>query len=138
MYVKQKFLNNTTMKLKIKSGVFFTLIVLLIFSCGGKTAPANAMSAEQSGGYCLPDSSKKMIVVDVRTPGEWADGHAACAVNYPLDEFASHIAELKQYQKVVLVCRSGGRAGSALSLLESAGYENAENAGAWENITCAN
>lgn len=80
----------------------------------------------------------KTIIVDVRTPEEWQfDGHAPCSVNYPLGpEFAAKIDSLKTYDKVVLVCRSGARAGSAKALLESAGFKNVENKGPWQNIQC--
>lgn len=80
------------------------------------------------------------IIVDVRTPEEWnGDGHADCTVNYPLDSFTSKIDELKQYDKVILVCRSGNRAGIAKNQLLSAGYtKEVENKGAWQNISCEN
>lgn len=78
------------------------------------------------------------IIVDVRTPEEWNfDGHAECSVNYPLDEFDDRIEELKGFDKVTLVCRSGGRAGVAKAKLISAGYTNPiENLGPWQNVTC--
>lgn len=82
----------------------------------------------------------KHIIVDVRTPGEWVeDGHADCSVNYPLDQFESKIEELKKYDKVTLVCRSGNRAGIALKQLVNAGYtKEVENLGAWQNLKCDN
>lgn len=81
--------------------------------------------------------SKNTIIVDVRTPEEWQnDGHAECSVNYPLDQFAEKIPELKSYKKVILVCRSGNRAGKAKQMLEQAGYTNVQNSGAWQNIDC--
>lgn len=78
------------------------------------------------------------IIVDVRTTEEWEmDGHAECSVNYPLDEFEDKIEELKKYDKIVLVCRSGGRAGAAQAQLMRAGYKKEiENLGPWQNITC--
>ncbi len=83
-------------------------------------------------------TSTKEIIVDVRTKGEWMyDGHADCAVNYPLDQFDSKIEELKKYDKVILVCRSGGRAGVAQMKLLNAGFKNKiENLGPWQNVTC--
>lgn len=83
------------------------------------------------------DKNMKTIIVDVRTVGEWnGDGHADCSVNMPLDQLTTKIEELKAYDKVVLVCRSGARAGSAKNMLEGAGIANVENLGAWQNITC--
>ena len=69
---------------------------------------------------------------------EWnEDGHADCSVNYPLDQFGNKIEELKKYDKVVLVCRSGNRAGIAKSQLQAAGYtKEIENLGPWQNVTC--
>ena len=83
---------------------------------------------------------EKQIIVDVRTTEEWQmDGHAACSVNYPLDEFENKIEELKAYDKVVLVCRSGNRAGIAKAKLLHAGYsKEVENLGPWQNVTCNN
>lgn len=84
-------------------------------------------------------NTTKEIIVDVRTPEEWEyDGHASCSVNYPLDQIQNKIEELKKYDHVVLVCRSGGRAGSAKRLLESAGIKNVENLGPWQNVSCTN
>jgi rhodanese-related sulfurtransferase len=77
------------------------------------------------------------IIVDVRTPEEWEfDGHANCSVNYPLDEIQEKIEELKKYDHIILVCRSGNRAGVAKRQLENAGITNIENKGAWQNINC--
>lgn len=78
------------------------------------------------------------ITVDVRSPEEWLhDGHAECSVNYPLDEFPSHIESLRAYDKVILVCRSGNRASYAMDLLQKAGIKNVENKGSWQNVNCA-
>jgi|JI10StandDraft_1071094.scaffolds.fasta_scaffold00736_17 phage shock protein E len=80
----------------------------------------------------------KQIIVDVRTIEEWEnDGHADCTVNYPLDSFTSKIEELKGYDKVIIVCRSGNRAGIAKKQLMDAGYnKEIENLGAWQNVSC--
>ena len=80
------------------------------------------------------------IIVDVRTPEEWNnDGHADCTVNYPMDSFESKIEELKKYDKIIIVCRSGNRAGIAKNILLKAGYtKEIENLGAWENVKCNN
>jgi phage shock protein E len=75
--------------------------------------------------------------VDVRTVEEWNnDGHANCSINIPLDQLEARMGELKKDQKVVVVCRSGKRAGTAKQLLESAGFTQVENSGAWQNIEC--
>ncbi len=84
------------------------------------------------------DTITKQIIVDVRTVEEWNyDGHAPCSVNIPLDQLEGKVDSLRAYDKVVLVCRSGGRASSAKRFLEESGFRNVENLGAWQNIECA-
>ncbi len=74
------------------------------------------------------------LLIDVRTPAEFAAGHPKGARNIPLDRLERHIAELKQQGKpVVLVCASGARSGRATSLLRQQGIE-AYNAGSWTNL----
>lgn len=90
---------------------------------------------EQAG--ATETSSRQQIIVDVRSPEEWTqDGHAACTINIPLPELESKLSDLKNYDKIILVCRSGNRAGAAKEQLEQAGFKNVENAGAWQNVNC--
>ena len=78
----------------------------------------------------------KTIVVDVRTAEEFnLDGHAEGSVNYPLDKIESYIDNLRQFDKVILVCRSGNRANIARSILLQSGISNIENRGAWQNVS---
>jgi phage shock protein E len=78
----------------------------------------------------------KTIVVDVRTADEFnLDGHAEGSVNYPLDKIEAYIDNLRQFDKVILVCRSGNRANIARSILLQSGISNIENQGAWQNVS---
>ncbi|HQS05801.1 MAG TPA: rhodanese-like domain-containing protein [Daejeonella sp.] len=78
----------------------------------------------------------KTIVVDVRTTDEFnLDGHAEGSVNYPLDKIENYIDSLRQFDKVILVCRSGNRANIARNILLQAGISNIENQGAWQNVS---
>jgi rhodanese-related sulfurtransferase len=62
------------------------------------------------------------LLVDVRTPEEFASGHIAGAVNIPVDELAQRLNEVPQDKPVVLYCRSGNRSGQAAQILDQAGY----------------
>lgn len=74
------------------------------------------------------------LIVDVRTPGEFAQGHIKGAVNIPLDAIRSRVAELKAKNKpVITCCRSGARSGSAKTILTEAGVE-CYNGGAWDSL----
>ncbi|MBW2415803.1 MAG: methyltransferase domain-containing protein [Deltaproteobacteria bacterium] len=66
------------------------------------------------------------VVLDVRTPEEFAEGHVPGAINVPHDQIEQRIAELEPYRdrEVVLYCRSGRRAGFAGETLSRAGFAN--------------
>lgn len=79
----------------------------------------------------------KTIIVDVRTQDEYnMDGHAECSVNYPLDKIENFVDTLRDYEQIILVCRSGNRANIAKSILAQYGIINVENKGEWQNIHC--
>ena len=63
-------------------------------------------------------------LIDVRTPVEFEAGHIPGAVNVPLDELRRQLGDLREVlhdHDVVLVCRSGQRAGQAQEALQAAG-----------------
>lgn len=74
------------------------------------------------------------IIVDVRTPGEFAQGHVKGSLNIPLDSIRNRVSELKSKNKpVITCCRSGARSGSAKSILTDAGIE-CYNGGPWDSL----
>lgn len=62
------------------------------------------------------------ILIDVRTPEEFASGHIPGAVNISFDELAQRLNEIPQDKPVVLYCGSGNRSNQAAQILERAGY----------------
>lgn len=72
------------------------------------------------------------IVIDVRTKEEFNNGHFKNSKNIPLDSLGGKVEKLKG-KEVILVCRSGARAGRAKGILQSHGI-TAYNAGAWQNL----
>ena len=64
-------------------------------------------------------------VVDVRTPAEFESAHIPGSYNVPLDMLDEHRADLCHLtERVVLVCRSGNRAGQAERKLAEVGPPN--------------
>lgn len=65
-------------------------------------------------------------LIDVRTPGEFETAHIPGAYNVPLDLLQEHRDEIAQHldENVVLICRSGQRAGTAGATLRDAGLPN--------------
>jgi rhodanese-related sulfurtransferase len=70
------------------------------------------------------DMSTIAAVVDVRTPGEFAEGHLDGALNIDWQgaNFASQISNLDPAADYVIYCRSGNRAGQAISFMQSNGF----------------
>ncbi|GAA0947252.1 rhodanese-like domain-containing protein [Actinocorallia libanotica] len=61
-------------------------------------------------------------LLDVRTPGEFANSHIPGSFNVPLDTLREHCDELRRGTgETVLVCRSGARAAQAEKILAEAG-----------------
>ncbi|GAA5185500.1 hypothetical protein GCM10025771_41480 [Niveibacterium umoris] len=75
------------------------------------------------------------VVIDVRTPEEFATGHVEGALNLPHDQVATKITALvpSKDAPVVLYCRSGRRADIALKTMREMGYTKVENYGGFED-----
>ena len=65
------------------------------------------------------------VVVDVRTPAEYAEGHLEGAVNIDLQDsgFEEAITALDDDGQYVVYCRSGNRSAQAASLMEAEGLD---------------
>jgi phage shock protein E len=63
------------------------------------------------------------VLVDVRTPEEFAGGHLDGARNVPVDELAGRMGELPRDRVLVVYCRSGARSSRAAAMLRGAGYQ---------------
>jgi phage shock protein E len=78
------------------------------------------------------------FIIDVRTLEEFAEDHIEGSINIPLDEIANDFnnIEFKNISKdknILLVCRSGGRAGMAEMILRQKGFSNIKNGGGFSS-----
>lgn len=75
------------------------------------------------------------FLLDVRSPGEFAEGHLPGAVNVPVQELEATLASLPvdRSREIVVYCRSGLRSARARSLLLKAGYAKVEDLGGMSN-----
>jgi rhodanese-related sulfurtransferase len=74
------------------------------------------------------------LVVDVRTPAEYEDGHVKGAINLPLQTLGNNLNKLKKDQVIITCCRSGSRSGMAKRMLKANGFEQVHNGGPWTNL----
>jgi phage shock protein E len=78
---------------------------------------------------------KNASVVDVRTPGEFLDGHYPGAINIPLNELSQRLDEFKELKMpIVAYCRSGARSGTAVSVLKQNGFNEVYNGGGLNDL----
>lgn len=120
--------------------VLALVVIGVVFSIGGCSSSApSAAAASQPVAVAVaqPKINTKIapadyqakfganvdhVLLDVRTPQEFASGHIPGAINISIDELAGRLSEVPQDKPVVLYCRSGNRSNQAAQLLDRAGY----------------
>lgn len=119
-----------------------TLLMLLVLAvvtgpalvaCGGEGTGAGTASAEAAGPtYDAPDFAERMaqsgtVLLDVRTPEEFAAGHIRGARNLPLSarDFEERVAALNPGVTYAVYCRTDGRSGQALQVMTEHGLTDA-------------
>lgn len=69
-------------------------------------------------------SRKSALVLDVREPDEFAQGHLQGARNVPLSQLSARLKELEKFRDkpVLVVCERGRRANAAAKLLKAQSF----------------
>lgn len=96
------------------------------------------MKRIMTGLVCLMVSMNafgRTVVIDVRTPQEYAGGHIEGALNieYQSIDRSIGMAGVGKEDEIILYCHSGRRAGIARELLLNRGFRNVENYGGLED-----
>ena len=74
------------------------------------------------------------FLVDVRNPGELAEGRVKGSTNIPLETVSPRLAQFKDKKNIIVFCRGGSRSGQAKTILEQNGFTNVVNGGTWEDV----
>jgi phage shock protein E len=76
------------------------------------------------GAAIQADPPPGLVILDVRTPEEFGEGHldGAIMVDFYQDDFASQIAELDHDQPYLVYCRSGSRSGQTRAIMDELGF----------------
>lgn len=76
-----------------------------------------------------------MILIDVRTKGEYDSGHIDMAVHHDImDMMQGEFPDLDKNDEITLYCESGNRSMMAKSFMEQAGFKNITDAGSINNL----
>lgn len=107
-------------------------------SCDAKSCQSQTAQASQKPKSTIEkvnaDLNDGALLVDVRTPEEYAEGHARKAINLPYDQIATGTYPTQDKDvKIYVYCRSGKRASVALDALKDAGYTKATSLTSLEN-----
>ena len=112
---------------KIRKLLPFVLSLMLLSSCGtpGSSSSGYRQISMDEAVKMMKDE-KDYIILDVRRPDEFAEGHIPGAINVPNEEIGTtEIAELPDKSQLILVyCRSGRRSKEASEKLVKLGYTN--------------
>ena len=115
----------------------------------GTPAPAAAPSGHDPAAAAKavkdPATARKLIaqgalVLDVRTPDEYAAGHVQQALNMPVDNLPDRLSQISSLlgddkaKPIVVYCSAGGRAARAKRTLEAAGYTHVVNGGGYDDL----
>ena len=92
-----------------------------------ETAAAGVRLVSAADGAAIQNNPPEdLVILDVRTPEEFAEGHidGAIMVDFYSDDFADQLAELDPDVPYLLYCRSGNRSGQTAVLLEDLGFSD--------------
>jgi rhodanese-related sulfurtransferase len=96
-------------------------IAAVLVATLGTAAACSTAEATGNAADLLPANT---MLIDVRTPAEFAEGHLDGAVNVPveLSTFTAQVALLDPSMDYLVYCRTGRRAEIAIEYMESLGF----------------
>ena len=104
-------------------------VVVALGACGGGGGAATARGTIETispteAADLVAEAPEGLVILDVRTPQEFADGHLAGAVNldYQAAGFADDLGTLDRDAPYLLYCRSGNRSAQARELMRDLGF----------------
>lgn len=98
------------------SGLFLALL-----ACGASSGVRSEDTATLAAGLA---AGTVPLLIDVRSPAEFASGHIAAARNIPIGELDQHLGELELFKdgEIHVICQSGGRSRAASEQLAAKGF----------------
>jgi rhodanese-related sulfurtransferase len=99
--------------------------ILLLAGCSSSSSAIDLSVTEFSSKV----AEAGVITLDVRTPGEYAEGHleGAQLIDFQSGNFENDISSLDKNATYAVYCRSGNRSGQAVKVMLDAGFTNVFN-----------
>jgi rhodanese-related sulfurtransferase len=106
--------------------VIAVITSLLLAGCSTTTTGATNMNVSE---FSKKITESGVVILDVRTPGEFAEGYIEDAQNidFQSGNFENEIAALDKNVTYAVYCRSGNRSGQAAKIMHDAGFHDVYN-----------
>ena len=111
---------------RIKAVLMIAPLFLAISAC---STSSKSIVNENAEAFAATIQNSGVVVLDVRTSGEFESGHIANSVNIDVEagSFENEIANLDKNAQYAVYCHSGRRSGIAAELMEKNGFKEIHN-----------
>ncbi len=105
-----------------------SVVTVLCFASFGKLLKAedvNSFTTEAAAKMIAENkSSGDFVLLDVRTPAEFKEGHLenATQLDFHAGDFATQLSKLDKKKTFLVYCRSGNRSGKAVNMMKTSGF----------------
>lgn len=120
--------------MKLAAWLVLPAALVLVSGCAGGTETATQVIGDittQEASAMIQENAGNpgFVILDVRTPEEYADGHIEKALNldYYSETFRDELDELDKGKTYLVYCRSGKRSRAAADIMEELGFGNGYN-----------
>ena len=114
--------------------IIFLMVTLCMTTSYAQTTQPKQMvktinSTESAGMIKMNLKNKNFVILDVRTPSEYAEGHLANATNIDFNatDFAAKVGELDKSKTYLVYCRAGHRSASAIEIMKTQSFQTIYN-----------
>jgi rhodanese-related sulfurtransferase/rubrerythrin len=116
----------------MKTLLFIAIVAVFITDCQSRPAKQTdspVVVTETGVSEITPAEARPAVeaaysqFIDVRTPEEYAAGHAYRARNIPLDTLMENLDKIEKNEPVYLICQTGRRSMEAAQMLNKAGFK---------------
>jgi phage shock protein E len=112
------------------------LVMLVLTSCAQAQTGKEVPNLEAKEVKQLLDSGKEVVILDVRRPDEFEQGHlkGAANINYQAEDFEQQITQLDTTKTYMLYCATGNRSGKAGQLMAEKNFTHVYNGGGFKDL----
>ncbi|SJZ58076.1 rhodanese-like domain-containing protein [Selenihalanaerobacter shriftii] len=107
--------------------LLIALVVFVIFKSFSMTRNKGYESISVTEAKEMITKEKDVVVVDVRKPHEFNDGHISGAKSIPLSQLKDKYKSLDSNKKIIMVCTAGVRSARGSKLLVQQGFDKVYN-----------